>query len=121
MDLKKAQQFAKKSKSTEDYGDEHEETDPGEEESKDEDKSDEEIVGEAAAQVAAGTADENLMALVEDYDPEQDGNPPEWALDEDVWEKAKKAVAPDGDVEGAGYDNGWAVVATVYKAMGGSF
>ena len=57
------------------------------------------------------------MDLTDGYDPDQgDPNPPEWVEDEDIWEKAKKAVEPHEDQ----YDNKWAVVAHVYEAMGGS-
>lgn len=43
-------------------------------------------------------------------------NPPDWAVDEDVWEKAK-AAADKGDYEGDTY---YAVVAHVYQRMGGT-
>lgn len=72
-------------------------------------------VHEIAEQIDRGDGDEQLMQLTDGYDPEQDGNPPAWVEDEDIWEKAKKAVEPNED----SYDNKWAVIAHVYKEMGG--
>lgn len=94
---------------------EHEEEgNPGDED----EGSDEELAARAAAQIAAGKGDEKLMEMMDGYDPETDGNPPEWVADEDIWDRAKEAVDPEG--EGAGkYDEPWAVVAHVYDRMGG--
>jgi hypothetical protein len=81
-------------------------------------KDDEDIdVDAIAKQIEDGDGDEELMDLVKDYDPEVDGNPAAWVADEDVWDRAKKAVDPEG--EGAKYDQPWAVVAHVYEKMGG--
>jgi len=72
-----------------------------------------------AAQVENGQGDKKLMKLTKKYDPEKMGNPPSWIdpEDEDIWEKAKKAV---GSEEDSDYDNYWAVVGHVYQSMGGS-
>ena len=43
-------------------------------------------------------------------------NPPGWAVDEELWERAK-AAADEGDYEGDEY---WAVVAHIYQKMGGT-
>lgn len=77
--------------------------------------SDEEIqaIGD---RVQDGKGDKKLMQLVEGYDPEEDGNPPEWVADEAIWEKAKDAAEKDWD----SWDEPWAVVATIYSSMGGS-
>jgi hypothetical protein len=45
-------------------------------------------------------------------------NPPNWSVDEGLWEKAKKA-ADKGDYE-QGTDTYWAVVTHIYKKMGGT-
>lgn len=70
-----------------------------------------------AKQIEDGDGDEDLLELTDGYDPEEDGNPPQWVEDEDTWEKAKEAVDPEG--EDADYDEPWAVVAHVYQRMGG--
>jgi hypothetical protein len=78
-----------------------------------------EQVAKAAAQVAAGKLDKDVARQMEGYDPAEDGNPPAWVADEDIWEKAKEAVDPEGD--GADkYDEPYAVVAQVYFNMGGT-
>lgn len=73
---------------------------------------------DAAIQEAQENPDPELLAKTTGYDPERDGNPPSWAVDESTWERAKDAVDPEGD--GATYAEPWAVVAHVYKAMGGT-
>lgn len=79
--------------------------------------SDEQIAAQQGARVKGGDVDEEVMSHVSGYDPEQDGNPPEFVEDEATWERAHKAVEPRfGD-----YDEPWAVIAHVYKAMGGKF
>jgi hypothetical protein len=94
----------------EDKGDEN----PGdEEEGGDEDLA--EMVASAAGRVESGDTDDELMGLIDGYDPELDGNPPEWVADEATWDKAKAAVEKKWD----DYDEPWAVVATVYESMHG--
>lgn len=44
-------------------------------------------------------------------------NPPCWVEDEDIWERAKEAVAPRWE----NYDEPYAVVTYVYEQMGGGF
>lgn len=79
------------------------------------DKSDEDIADEVGDEVEAGETDQKLMDLMEGYNPEEDGNPPEWVASESTWERAKKSVEKNWE----GYDEPWAVVAHVYKQMGG--
>ena len=43
-------------------------------------------------------------------------NPPSWVMDETIWTRAKEQVRP---YWGA-YSEPWAVVATVYRQMGGA-
>jgi hypothetical protein len=81
----------------------------------DENESDDEIAARVGAQVAAGKTDPDLMDHLDGYDPETDGNPPAWVNDEATWERAKNAVEKSWD----DYDQPYAVVAHVYKAMGG--
>lgn len=57
--------------------------------------------------------DKGLMERAKSVDEEH--NPPSWALDEDIWEKAKDAVEDNWD----SYDEPYAVVAAVYQKMGG--
>lgn len=73
------------------------------------------IVEEEVERVADGEGDEELMEKMADFNPED--NPPAWVDDEAIWEKAMKAVDPEG--EGSKYDQPFAVVAHVYKRMGG--
>lgn len=75
-------------------------------------------VDEIADKIEMGEGDEELTELMDGYDPEEDGNPPSWVADEDVWAKAKEQVDPEG--EGDKYDDPWAVVAHVYDKMGGT-
>jgi len=46
---------------------------------------------------------------------EREDNPPSWVMDEDIWERAKKAVEPYWNR----YRDPYAVVVYVYKQMGG--
>jgi hypothetical protein len=86
----------------------------GEEEEAAEDEDEEEIDLDALVElVESGEGDEELLALALDIDEE--ANLPAWALDEDVWEHAKKAVE-DRKAELLDYA---AVVTHIYKAMGG--
>jgi len=76
-------------------------------------------VDEIRQQIEDGNGDEEIMDLVDGYDPEKDGNPPSWIdpADEAVWERAKAAVGPEGESEAEDY---WAVVTHVFKKMGGA-
>lgn len=78
-------------------------------------------VDAAAAEIEAAETPDALdsIEVMDGYDPEVDGNPPAWVGEEDepVWERAKEAVDPEG--AGAHYSDPWAVVAHVYKKMGG--
>jgi hypothetical protein len=88
-----------------------EEEEAAEDEAEDED---EEIDLDALVElVESGEGDEELLALA--LDVTEEGNPPAWVMDEDVWEEAKKALEDRKD-ELADY---YAVVTHVYKAMGG--
>lgn len=73
------------------------------------------MVEEEAKRLADGRGDSELLDLMTTFDPED--NPPEWAAQPDVWMKAEEAVDPEG--AGATYDEPYAVVAHVYKRMGG--
>ena len=59
----------------------------------------------------------DVHELVKDYDPKRDGNPPGFVSKEDepLWERAKKAVDPEG--EGSTYDEPWAVVTHVFRRI----
>lgn len=57
--------------------------------------------------------DKDLINRAKNVDDES--NPPSWALDEDIWEKAKAAVEDKWDE----YDEPFAVVSAVYQKMGG--
>jgi len=70
---------------------------------------------DAAAQQAKTNPDPQLAEKLAGYDPARDGNPPQWAVDPDKWAKAEEAVKPHWDE----YDEPYAVVAHVYKNMGG--
>ena len=102
---------------------EHEEAETPEEEEAEHaeggEEDDKALVDEALAEIAETGGEEEVMGFAAGYDPEVDGNPPAWVEDEDIWERAKTAVDPEGD--GAEYEDVWAVVATVYKKMGGAF
>lgn len=68
-----------------------------------------------AAEQAKTNPDPQLKEKLAGYDPARDGNPPSWATDPDKWAEAEKAVKPHWDE----YDEPYAVVAHVYKNMGG--
>jgi hypothetical protein len=72
------------------------------------------MVDAAAKKIADGKGDPKLMKLAKGVTAKN--NPPAWVADEAIWEKAKKAVEPKWD----DYDEPYAVVATVYKSMGGA-
>jgi len=76
-------------------------------------------VEEIRQAIADGDGDEEIMDLVDDYDPEEAGNPPSWIDpdDEPLWEKAKEAVGSEDESEADDY---WAVVTHVFKKMGGT-
>jgi hypothetical protein len=69
-----------------------------------------------AAEQAKSNPDPEVAELLKTYDPQRDGNPPPWAADADKWAKAEEAVKPHA----AEYDDFYAVVAHVYKNMGGA-
>lgn len=71
---------------------------------------------DAAAKEAQENPDPDLTAKLQDYDPERDGEPPSWATDAELWGKAKAAVEP----KWTEYDAPYAVVAHLYKSMGGT-
>lgn len=55
------------------------------------------------------------MGLHDEPTEDMSRNPPSWVKDEDTWQEAKDQVEPYWDR----YDDPWAVVAYVYKQMGG--
>ena len=77
----------------------------------------ERIVQEEGDRINDGRGDRNLAEFIrKNYDSKH--NPASWVQDEAKWERAKEAVDPEGD--GADkYDEPYAVVAAVYKRMGG--
>jgi hypothetical protein len=86
----------------------------------DEDDTDEadvaKYVKEEGDRVNDGKHDPQLKKLMRGFNP--DKNPPSWVRNESKWDRAKEAVDPEG--EGAEkYDEPYAVVAHVYKRMGG--
>lgn len=68
-----------------------------------------------AANEAKVSPDPELSARLKGYDPARDGNPPQWATDPDKWAQAEEAVK----LHWASYEEPYAVVAHVYKKMGG--
>lgn len=93
---------------------EHQEAESPEHEAAEREGAEEYMVKEAAEEVDEG-GDDEIMELMEDYD---EGDNPSWAKDHGIWKKALKAVKPEG--KGADkFDNPYAVVAHVYKKMGG--
>jgi hypothetical protein len=71
------------------------------------------------SQIEDGDGDEEIMDLVDDYDPEEDGNPPSWIDpdDEPTWEKAKEAAGGEDESKAKDY---WAVVTHIFKWLGGT-
>lgn len=69
-----------------------------------------------AEEIEEGEFDDDVMLLMEDFNPD---SMPKWVLDKKTWKKAKKIVDPEG--EGAEYKDPYAVVAHLYKKMGGQF
>lgn len=67
-----------------------------------------------AEEIEEGEFDDDIMLLMEDFNPDMI---PSWAEDKKIWKKAKKIVDPEGD--GAEYSDPYAVVAHLYKKMGG--
>ena len=82
-------------------------------EDEDEDEGEEIDLDALVELVESGEGDEELLALALDVD--EAGDLPAWALDQDIWEEAKASVE-DRKAELADYA---AVVAHIYKAMGG--
>ena len=73
------------------------------------------MIKESAEEVDDG-GDDEIMELLNDY---EEGDNPLWAKDHKTWNKAVKLIDPEGD--GAEkFDNPYAVVAHLYKKMGGS-
>lgn len=70
-----------------------------------------------AENIKNGKGDPQLLKLSKGIDPAH--NPPEWVEDEDIWERAKKAVGMNENGESDKYDEPYAVVASVYQKMGG--
>lgn len=86
-----------------------------------------EQIEEIGEMVENGDGEPELMDLAEALQDEIDAMgedaelpppPPTWAINPDIWEKAEKAVDPDG--AGAQYTEPWAVVIHVYSKMGGA-
>lgn len=98
--------------STEDEA--HQEAESPEHEEAEREGAEEFMVKEAAEEVDEG-GDDEIMELMEDYD---EGDNPAWAKDHGIWKKALKAVQPEGKGSDK-FDNPYAVVAHVYKKMGG--
>lgn len=69
-----------------------------------------------AEEIEEGEFDDDVMLLMEDFNPD---SMPKWVLDKKTWKKAKKIVDPEG--EGAEYQDPYAVIAHLYKKMGGKF
>ncbi|MEE9592237.1 MAG: hypothetical protein V3W28_01500 [Thermoplasmata archaeon] len=83
-----------------------------------------EEIEEIAEMIEAGEGEPDLMDLahelaeeIEDLGPEAE-QPPKWAANPAIWEKAEKAVDPEG--KGAKYREPWGVVVHVYRKMGGA-
>jgi len=119
IDPKKLAAFAKGDETAKEEDREESAESESEEDEDEDEKDDADYVDEALSEIEETGGDEQILKLVAEYDPTEEGNPPSWVEDEDVWERAKEAVDPDG--EGADYGDVWAVVATVYKKMGGEF
>lgn len=74
-------------------------------------------VDSIAEDIKGGKGDKRLVRMAKKVTPEK--NPPQWAYDKDLWEKAKEAVGVDENGESEKYDEPYAVVAHVYQKMGG--
>jgi len=96
----------------EDDGDAEDDED-GDEEDEESSDADEKMADEANGRIEGGKADEDLMSRMEDF--EEDENPPAWVASEATWDRAKAATEKKWDE----YEDPWAVVAHVYKQMGG--
>ena len=93
-------------------------------ENDDEEMITEEEIEEIAEMIDEGNGDAQLMELsdeladdIEEFGDEAE-NPPAWAASPDIWDKAEKAVDPEG--KGSKYKDPYAVVSHVYKKMGGT-
>jgi len=73
--------------------------------------------GEVLSDIEAGGGEEELLALVDNFDPDVEGDPPAWASDADAWQKAQAAL--DGVVED-GDENYYPVLVHVYEKAGGT-
>ena len=70
---------------------------------------------EVGQQVLNGDVSDDIVTLMEGY---EEGETPDWVLDEDIWQRAVTAVDPDGD-GGERYEDAWLVVAMTYIRLGG--
>lgn len=77
---------------------------------------DKEIAEQQAARVQNGNGDDELEGIVGDDEHDEGGEPPHWATDHDVWERAEKAVEELADVD---EEHKMLVLAHVYEALGG--
>ena len=93
-------------------------------EDEDEPMIDEEEIEEIAELVENGEGEPELYELAEELAEEIEDlgeeaeNPPAWAANPDLWNEAEKAVEPAG--KGSKYSEPYAVVAHVYKKLGGA-
>lgn len=77
---------------------------------------DQELAEQVGKELEAGQTDQDIMDLMlTDFDPSD--LPPVWAPMADIWERAMKAVDPEG--EGDKWTDPMAVVAHLYKKLGG--
>lgn len=79
-------------------------------------RDDDAVAAQVAAQWAAGKQDSQILKLMQNYDPEME-DVPMWVANEDVWQRAMMAVDPEG--MGGSYDDPYALVAAVYRKLGG--
>jgi hypothetical protein len=74
-----------------------------------------EMVLDASDRVGDGDGDADLMDAVDGYDPGEGGGPPSWVADQGRWGQALAAARDCW----ADLDHPWAVVAHVYRELGG--
>lgn len=94
---------------------EHEAEEHGEGGEHDEAK-DKAIAEQQAARVSNGNGDDELEGIVAGEEYEAGAEPPEWAKEHDIWERAEKAVEELADIED---DQKMLVLAHTYEALGG--
>lgn len=114
--MKKGKMAAFMQKGAKKFGGKSEDKEPEEpEESAAEEEEESDIdVDEIAEDIRNGDGDPEMLRLAKGVT--EKNNPPKWVADKATWVKAKKAVQPKWD----DYDEPYAVVATVYKNMGGT-